>query len=230
MIIFEDRELESIVLSGHSCIAVPIEVYVPAGDEMQITTYSCFGKIAEEFKRLFENDPFSNRALNWIDQKIHSDMKMFGYEHCYDDIHMMMEYNLTDLDQLNKFTDDDIRFINNDIELYEYDASLIEGISIDNEAAVIIKDGKLVSVSCINDVSFDDDSVEIFVETDEEYRNRGFGAATVSAIAENYLKNGITVRYKCAKANKASISLAEKCGFEKTGERFSFVCFAVEDN
>ena len=230
MIYLEDRELEEMVLSGKSCIAVPIEIYVPENGEAQITTYSCFYKIAEEFERLFKNDLLSEEALNWLDQKIYTDVKMFGYEHSFDDIHMMSEYSMNSIDQLCKFKNDDVFLIKSESDIYLYDNSLIVGISIDKEAAVVIKDNKLVSISCINDVSFDDGSVEIYVETDAEYRNKGYGAAAVSLIAEKYLNKGITVRYKCAKNNIASIKLSEKCGFIKNGEKYSYVCFAIENN
>ena len=230
MIVYEDRELEAMVLSGGSCIAVPFEIFVPESGERQITVYSCFAKIAEKYENMFADSLLSTDALNWLDQKIYADVKMFGYEHCYDDIHMMMEFQLSELSQLCKFDDSDVEFINNDSELYDIDASLIEGLNIDDGAAIIIKDGKLVSVSCINDVSFDDGSVEIFVETDSEYRNRGFGTSTVYSIAKKYLEKGVSVRFKCAKTNNASINLAKKCGFVKTRGRYSYVCFAIDEN
>lgn len=230
MICFEDRELEEMVLSGNSCIAVPIEIYVPLDAEIQIITYSCFGKVAEEFQRIFKESPLSEKAIEWLDQKIYSDVKMFGYEHSFEPIHMMSEFVISKLSQLQKVNTCDVEFVSSESDLAEYDISLIEDISVDRDAAVVIKDNKLVSIACVNDVSFDDDSVELFVETDSEYRNIGYGSAVVSAIAEKYLKKGLTVRYKCARSNEASVKLANKCGFVKCAERFSYVCFAVEEN
>ena len=230
MIDLEDRELEAMVLSGNSCIAVPVEIYVPVDGEAQITTYSCFQKIAEEFERLFGSSPLSADALNWLDEKIYTDVKMFGYKHHFEEIHMMCEYSMGNISQLRKHNSSDVVFVNSEADLLGYDISLIDDIVMEKEAAVIIKDGKLVSIACINDVSFDDDSVELYVETDSDLRGKGLGAANVSALAEKYLLKGITVRYKCAKSNGSSIKLAEKCGFVKSGERYSYVCFAIGEN
>lgn len=230
MINLEDRELEAMVLSGNSCIAVPVEINVPVDSEAQITTYSCFYKIAEEFERLFKDKLLSADALNWLDKKIYTDVKMFGYKHYFEEIHMMCEYTLENVSQLYKHNSNDVTFISSEADLVGCDTSLIDGIVMEKEAAVIIKDGKLVSIACINDVSFDDGSVELYVETDSDYRGNGYGAATVSALAEKYLCKGVAVRYKCAKSNDASIKLAEKCGFIKNGERYSYVCFAIGEN
>ncbi len=216
------------VLAGNSCIAVPVEIYLQEGKAPVITTYSCFGKIAEEFEAIFGHDVIASDALNWLDEKLYSAVKALGYEHCYDDIHMLSEYSISALSQLRN-RDEAVLVIKDESELDGLDTALIDGIAVDKEAAVVVKDGKLVSIACANDVPFEDDSVELFVETDAAYRNLGYGAATVSTLAELYLKKGITVRYKCAKNNDASIRLAEKCGFEKNGNRYSYVCYAVEE-
>ena len=230
MIIYEDRELEAMVLAGNSSIAVPFEIFVPETGEAQITTYSCFGKVAEKFEKMFAEDLLSADALNWLDCKIYADVKMFGYEHCIEDIHFMSEYSLSDVSKLRKNETSEVVLVNSENELAQYDLSLIEGLVIDDECAVIVKDNKLVSIACANDVSFEDGSIELFVETDGDYRNKGYGAATVSTLSEKYLEKGIIVRYKCAKNNHASIRLAEKCGFEKNGERYSYVCFAIGED
>lgn len=230
MIIYEDRELEAMVLSGNSCIAVPFEIFVPTTGEAQITTYSCFGKIAETFEEKFNGDLLSADALNWLDRKIYADVKMFGYEHCLEDIHFMSEYSISDSAKLKKFDTSDVLIISSENELEQYDISLIDGLVINDESAVIIKDNKLVTIASANDVSFEDGSIELFVETDSDYRNKGYGATAVCALSERYLEKRISVRYKCAKNNHASIRLAEKCGFEKNGERYSYVCFAIGED
>lgn len=230
MISYEDRELEQMVISGNSCIAVPIEIYVPVEGDAQITVYSCFAKVAEEYESRFKNDLLSANALNWLDSKLYADAKMFGYDHCEDDIHMLCEYSITDASRLYKSDIEDVRIINSEIELAGLDITLIDGVLIDKTAAVIVRDNKLVSIACANDVPFEDNSIELFVETDADYRCSGFGAATVTALTKIYLEKGRIVRYKCAKNNAASVHLAEKCGFKKNGERYSYVCYANEEN
>ena len=75
----------------------------------------------------------------------------------------------------------------------------------------------------MNDVIYADGSVEISVATAPDQRRKGSGEACVADITEYLLRKGITVRYKCAKSNSASLALCEKIGFELEGERLSLV-------
>ena len=45
----------------------------------------------------------------------------------------------------------------------------------------------------------------------------------------SYNEKGIKVKYECAKSNFASVKIAEKCGLKYTGERYSYVCYAVDE-
>lgn len=228
MICYEDKELEELVLSGDSCIAIPIEIFRSEDNEIKITVYSSFYKIAEEFVSKFKDDPLDANALNWLDDELYAIAEELGYEHCADDIHYVCEYesNNTEIPWNTSIA----KIINNYIDIADYNTELIDDIIIDDIAAVVVENNKVVAIACANDVSFDDDSIELFVETDEKYRGRGYGTAVVAKLTEYYLKNNIGVRYKCAKNNIASVRLAEKCGFRKCGERYSYVCYAKEEN
>lgn len=230
MIRTEDRELEAMVLAGNSPIAVPIEIFIYEDGSSDITVYSCFESIAEEYQRLFDGKLLSVEAKKWLDEKLHATVKEFGYEHFDEDIHHLYEFSMCDISKLNN---SDVKFeakvINGTSELKGVDTALLDAYLINRSAAVVISDGKLVAVACENDITFDDRSVEIFVETDEAYRNKGYGYAAVCAFTEYYLKQGIHVRYKCAVSNDASVALANKCGFEKNGERYAYVCYAFDE-
>ena len=229
MIIFEDRELEASVLAGRSCIAVPFEIWVPECGESQITVYSCFEHTANMFETLFARAPFEADALKWLDDKLYATVKEFGYIHAEEDIHHLCEYLADDLSQLHKQGScADVRIVYCDAEIEAVDKSLIEDIYIDDASAIVVQDGVLACIACLNDVTFEDGSVEIYVETKPEYRRRGFASEAVEILAEYCLKKGLSVRYKCAENNIGSISVAEKCGFVKTGERYSYVCYSID--
>ena len=89
--------------------------------------------------------------------------------------------------------------------------------------------GKAVSVAAVNDVCEEDGRLEIYVETDEEHRNKGYGTSCVSALAELLCERGKKVLYVCSSDNAASMRVAEKCGFIKTGERLSAVYYREFD-
>ncbi len=230
MILLEDKELEAMVLSRNSCIAVPIEVYIPEEGETVITVYSCVADVAKEYESKFSDGLLKSNALKWLDDKLYATAKEFGYVHFEEDIHFLAEYRIDDESQLHKNCLADAKIISDESELEGIDLSLIENIIPNGNTAVVIRDGKLVAAAAANDVVFEDSSVEIYVETAPEYRNRGFGAAAVAELALMYLKRGMCVRYKCAKNNLPSIKTAEKCGFVKIGERYSYVCFATDEN
>lgn len=230
MLRIEDKELENMVLSGNSVIAVPVDIYCSAEGECEITVYSCIENIIEEFAKQYEGNLFSADAINRLDELLYATVKEFGYVHSDESIHHTYEFYIDNAEKLNKYAEkSNVRIIDANTDLNGIDTGLINDFYINDKAAVIIEDNKIVSVACENDISFDDDSIEVFVETDEEYRNKGYGCAAVCAFAEYYLKSGITVRYKCSVDNKASIALAAKCGFERGGERYSYVCYAIDE-
>ena len=88
----------------------------------------------------------------------------------------------------------------------------------------VLDEGRLLAYAGMNDVEYEDNSVEISVETAPEHRRLGYGSACVSALTKHLTDKGMTVRYKCSRDNTNSSALAEKCGFKLEGERFSFVC------
>ena len=56
---------------------------------------------------------------------------------------------------------------------------------------------------------------EIGIETDEEYRQKGFATLTASAFLEYCISKGIDPGWHCWDSNLPSVRLAEKIGFEK---------------
>lgn len=60
---------------------------------------------------------------------------------------------------------------------------------------------------------------EIYVQTEEEQRERGWGRAAVNALVAELLKLNVTPLYSVTEKNDASLALAERVGFVDTGAR-----------
>lgn len=81
-----------------------------------------------------------------------------------------------------------------------------------NGGVFLTKEGKTISHSFMF-YNSGDDSYELSIATDKEFRQRGFGALTTSACMEDALKRGSIVRWVCKSKNIPSVKTAEKAGF-----------------
>lgn len=235
MIVIENEELEKSVLAGVSCIAVPVEVFVPADGEPVITTYSACRDAAKEWEDKFSPDLLSDRSVRYIENKMSAFAEKLGYRHFESENTFMTEYVFTPSMQLTKkdFSVKVHKISSNAVleKLCEASGCDIE-IADDGEDVVfaVVEDGCILAYAGMNDVFYSDNSVEISVETAPDCRRRGYGEACVAALTEHLVSKGITVRYKCSMDNTPSCALAEKLGFRLDGARYSFVCERVYAN
>lgn len=223
---FEDKELEKFVLSGQSCIAVPVEIYVSANGETEITVYSICRDTAEEFEHKFCGSELSSEALTWLEDKLCSFAENAGYKRFHSDNEKMLEYEVSDICHLNKnVKNDKCRMISDNSELAVLCANTGCDIEIDGGDDVIfavVENGVILSFAGVNDLDYDGISLEISVETVPDEMRKGYGSACVTALSEYLIGRGYKVLYKCSSSNSASAALAEKCGFRFLGARFSY--------
>ena len=231
MIRREDVNLEKMVLARESCIAVPFEIYIPSDSEPVLTVYSFFEKQAREFESKFKDNLFSADALKWLDDKLSATAKEIGYIHVKNPINHLCEY------VIDKRAEIDVASVLGKVEVLEA-GNRLEGVDMtyfddvdfnETVSAVCVVDDKVASVALTNDIEFTDECVEISVETIPGYEGKGYGTAVVAALCNYYIERGIKVRYECAKTNDASVKIAQKCGFDLLGERYSYVCYAIEE-
>ena len=234
MIILENSELENAVVSGESCIAVPIEVFENTKGETTVLTYSFCRNIAEEFLSEFQGNLFSNSAVIWLGEHLEDLMKKLGYEHYSHEGELMLEYVLSDIEKLSPDATHEVVQVSDNRELERLCESTGCSIELNDSGEdvlfAVVEDDKILSYAGMNDVFYEDSSVEISVETSPERRREGLGLACVCALCKHILKKGKRVRYKCSAYNKPSSALAEKCGFSLEGKRYSYVCSRIEDN
>lgn len=226
MIQFEDEKLEKFVLSGQSCIAVPIEIYVPAAGDAVITAYRVCSDTAREFESRFCGAELSGKALEWLENELSSFAENNNCRRFHSDNEKMLEYEISDISQLNKNEiNGKCKMISDNSELAVLCENTGCDIEIDGGDDVIFavaKDGVILSYAGVNDLDYEGISLEISVETMPDSMRRGYGSACVSALSEYLLGRGYKVLYKCSSNNTPSAALAEKCGFTLSGTRFSF--------
>ena len=109
----------------------------------------------------------------------------------------------------------------------EYDCLIdvdVDALEAGCLAFATVLDGTIVSIASENPYREDENTVNIGVETAEEYKRNGYGASNVAAITYYLLDTGMTVEYTVDNENEVSIRLAEKVGFTK--DRFVLNIFA----
>lgn len=225
---FEDRELEEFVMRGESCIAVPIEVFVPKDGECIVTVYSSFENIAKEFAERFQNEPLSEDAEAFIKEKFSAPMEEAGYKYDERFCHRIIHFAADSSTELCQSEIKTVKISTND-EFERYYNYATRDVEFDDEDELdvcfaVVEDGKILSFAAVNDIS-DDESIEINVETAVESRGKGYATAEVAALTEYLISKGEKVSYKCRATNIASCRVAEKAGLERTGESYSFVCY-----
>lgn len=228
MVRIEDKETEEFALSGFSCFAVPVEVFVPVKGEAQILSYSACEDIAREWEEKYSGCLLSEKARSELYVSLEAIVKNNGLTHIQNENEWMAEYVFyPDMQLPKRDTEIKIHMISSNAvlaKICEMSGCDIE-IADDGEDVIfaVVDNGRLLAYAGMNDLSYEDDSVEISVETAPEHRRKGYGSACVTALTEHLIKKGKTVRYKCSKENVRSSALAEKCGFRLEGERYSFV-------
>lgn len=225
----ESYELEKEVLAGLSCIAVPIEIFVPKIGEPIITVYSFCRENAEDFEQRFKGDLLCKVAIATLENEFKTIAENIGYRHFHCENEMMLEYAFEpDMQLTNIGCSARVHKISSNAvlrELCENSGCDIE-IADDGEDIIfaVVDNGMLLAYAGINDVIYADNSVEISVETAPEHRRKGYGLACVYELTKHLILKGKKVRYKCSEDNLASSALAEKCGFVLEGKRYSYVC------
>ena len=229
MTVAEDAKLEESVLKGISCIAVPVEVFVPKDGEPVVTSYSFCIDDAAGWEDRFKEDLLSNEAVECLKNTFATIAENIGYRYFESENEYMLEYEFApDMHLTNGLKEIKVHKISSNAVLAELCAASGCDIELADDGKdvlfAVVEEGKLCAYAGMNDVVYADNSVEISVETAPDKRRKGYGAACVEALTKYLSTKGITVRYKCSKDNVASSALAEKCGFSLGGKRFSFVC------
>ncbi len=235
MILTEDRAFSEFSLTEGD-IAVPVEILHCEGmAEPEITVYEPFLPIAEEFARIFGQDPFSDAAILFLKEKLTEPMRDYGFTLSKSIDHRIRLFLMTSTDEVNgavirQETEiisgaDDLSGLRNltthRLEMDPEDPDDISAIVLDGDA--------IVAYATENDAIFGETQIEISVECAPAYRGQGLAASCAAALADALLRRGYDVSYKCRHTNAASARVAEKAGFRENGMQYSFVCYRDEE-
>ncbi|MCI8611129.1 MAG: GNAT family N-acetyltransferase [Clostridiales bacterium] len=229
MIRYEDAAVERAALSGEAYIAIPFEIYQNVSGGITLTIYKRCKDIAEKFLSVYREDPLHNDGITWAAQQIQTFMIKYGYHYNAEASDVILEFSAKE-DTLKMPALDESILLKTPGEwlLYENTTNVDPDFSSVEKgvAFVVVRDGKIISCACINDVYYADGAVEIQVETALQYRNLGLGHMCAASLMKHLCRQGHKVWYKCYERNSASVMLACKCGLHLQGKRASFVCFA----
>lgn len=97
-------------------------------------------------------------------------------------------------------------------------------------AGYFIHNNKMIVSWSLSDCSAND-NIAIGIQTDERYRNRGFGKKVVSATIKHCFSRGYkSIEWLCVDSNKGSIAIAEKLGFKYKNEYYCFSSYPPIEN
>ena len=229
MVYAEDKEFEDDILSSGYHIAVPVQIEKKSGGELKTIAYSFAIKKAEEFEKLFGNDPFSDEAVSFLHENIGSVMGQmeFDYEHAADRLYYEYRCTAPDTSKIIDCTEiiDTLDGVDYE-ESLELDAfELDPDNKIDRMAVIRNEDGKVICYAGLDDISDNDGLLEITVECSEEYRHRGYATSCVSKLTEYLISLGEGVKYVCENDNVYSKMTAAAAGYDLYKTVLPYVCY-----
>lgn len=99
-----------------------------------------------------------------------------------------------------------------------------------NGTGTYIHNGEIIVSWSLSDCCFGE-QITIGVNTDEKYRNQGFGIKVVSETIMQCFRNGYkTINWLCLDSNRGSIAIAEKLGFTHSNDYFYFCSYLPTEN
>lgn len=227
MIRLEDAEFENEILSGDSCIAVPIEITQKTGGALEILTYSFCKDIAEEFEKKFSRDPFSEEAQKFLADRLTPKMSQLEYSTESACTHGYYVYCCEAPDRAKILPDCEII---DTLDGEKWDELELDEFMLDSEEptdrmAVIRREGKIVCYAGLNDLSEEDGLYELTVECAEDFRRNGYAASCTAKLTEYLISIGEGVKYICSVDHTASQKTAEAAGFSVNRRVLPFVCY-----
>ena len=230
MIYTEDADFVNFTLTDGD-IAVPFSVTKPMDGPCSITVYAPFLGIAEEFERLYGDDPFTDSAVAFLKENLTEPMFRYGFKPTRDIDNRIRTFLIRDMADVNACAvladtriiggaDEIGGLVNLTTHVLEMDADDPDDIS-----AIAVEDEKIIAYATLNDVFEGEDFLEISVECAVGYRRKGHASSCAAALAKELCARGYTVSYKCRHTNTASARVAQKAGFTETSMEYNFVCY-----
>lgn len=179
-------------------------------------TFSTYKELEEKLsfiEDMSEEELFKRETIDRIIGLIENEMEAAGYEISYGKNYI---YKISRREDVNK------ALILDSSEVLLPDHGYADRLELQSEVledgrlcfATVI-DGEVVSAAGENAYRENENTVNIWVESDEEFRNKGYGASNAAAVTYYLLDTGMTVSYTVDDENDASVRLAERIGFKR---------------
>ena len=234
MICKEDKELAEFSLT-EGCIAVPLEVYQPVGGEICLTVYPGLEPVADEFLRLFSEDPFSDEAIEWLKKCLTPFVGKYGMSPSRDADVYFLDYRMRERPALAKGRMlSATELIDGSTDITGWTNATTHELEMDpddpDDACAVYRVGNTIAAyAALNDFPEEENVREIHVECAPAYRGKGYATSCTVCLSAFLLERGYSVKYVCRHTNLASARVAEKAGFTLVGRKYSFVCYRNED-
>ena len=234
MIRTEDKELAEFSLT-EGCISVPIEVYQPVDGELCVTVYPGLERVADEFLRLFSEDPFSDEAIEWLKKCLTPFVGKYGMSPSRDADVYFLDYRMRERPALAKERIlPDTELIDGHTDMSGWKNATTHELEMDpddpDDACAVYRVGNTIAAyAALNDFPEEENVREIHVECAPAYRGKGYATSCTVCLSAFLLERGYSVKYVCRHTNLASARVAEKAGFTLVGRKYSFVCYRNED-
>ncbi len=201
-------------------------------DELTISCFEELRDLAERFAERYSDDPFSTDALNLLYDEVGRYGRDRDYHYdCLPEDLLYVHYVATDEEQIDRAlilpsTRRLSRKALHDMKDNLTEFELHETFETELPGYVTMVDRVVVSAACDN---FGGEYAEAALETAPGYRRNGYAASNAAALALEVLRDGRPLSYICGAENRASIALAEKVGFVRSGMAFFCVMYEEEE-
>lgn len=216
-----DTEGEEFVLETGFDIAVPIHIEQFCG-ETKIFAYPCVETLCKEYESRFENDLFSDAALDFLRDGCKDFCKKNGYSEEKHPKNWGYNFLCSENTPLPDIPCERIRRDGKYKNLTTFD--IAECLAYERVIFAMVKEGQIVSVAVTSEAPQKGaEWVEIGTETAVGYRGKGYAKAAVRALSAFLVQKGYRVLYKCHHENLASTAVARGAGFDEVGRFYYYV-------
>lgn len=216
-----DNDGENFIRENLFDIAVPVHVEQIHG-ETKIFAYPFAKELCEEYEKRFQNDLFSDEALDFLREGCAHFRKELGYKEEKHPKNWGYNFICAENSEDSEIKCERIRRDGKYKNLTTF--NIAECLAYERVIYAVVKEGQIVSVAVTSEsVSSAEEIIEIGTETAVGFRKNGYSSAVVRALSAFLCSKGFKVLYKCHHENIGSTAVARKAGFDEVGKFFYYV-------
>ena len=216
-----DRMGEALAFEDGFDLLIPFSMTRYKGEELSATAIPRISRLVRSFLSRFEEDPFSDGALDWLWSRIAPRQDEWGYRGGKYRWRRCRIFRVASQDALSPVLPETVLLESDGGLVNETTYHLPETLRAGCLCAATCLDGRVLSLAVTHD-GVDEleegDVVELGVETALAARGRGYAASCLSLATRELQKRGLIPEYRCTRSNRASAAVALRVGYEEVGE------------